>query len=279
MNRRTFLKTFTTVLLTQGMPVSNIIRASDISSASRNSPGAPSPVNPLDRHQHPSNASNHIQLPEDAWPELRTTFKRFSRIQATVGYGNFCLIGFDDSLKIARSYANIGAFTDREMAFLETLYYTDARGYGFLGKKTFHNISDIVPASKTHKIPGTGNYLFDGRPRHIYKQITHDIGDQVVLTAGIRGMAKQFYLFLGKVKKTSGNLSLASRSIAPPGYSYHGIGDFDVGKTGFGVANFTIRFSQTSVYRKMTQLDYILFRYPQNNHLGVQFEPWHIQIV
>jgi D-alanyl-D-alanine carboxypeptidase len=112
----------------------------------------------------------------------------------------------------------------------------------------------------------------------LFKKISHDIGDRVVLTAGIRGMAKQFYLFLGKVKKTGGNLSLASQSIAPPGYSYHGVSDFDVGQAGFGIANFTIRFSSTSVYEEMTQLDYIAFRYPQNNRLGVQFEPWHVQV-
>ena len=129
------------------------------------------------------------------------------------------------------------------------------------------------------KIPGTGNYLFKGLPQQFYHKISHDIGDKVVLTAGIRGMAKQFYLFLKKVKQTHGNLSLASRSIAPPGYSYHGVGDFDVGQVDFGAANFTARFSRTNVYKKMTQLGYIVFRYPQNNRLGVQFEPWHIQVV
>ena len=140
-------------------------------------------------------------------------------------------------------------------------------------------MSDTIDASKIQKLPGTGNYLFKGPPQQIYHQISHDIGDRVVLTAGIRGMAKQFYLFLGKVKKTGGNLSLASQTIAPPGYSYHGVGDFDVGQVGFGAANFTTRFSHTTVYKKMTQLGYVVFRYPQNNQLGVQFEPWHIQVV
>ncbi len=83
----------------------------------------------------------------------------------------------------------------------------------------------------------------------------------------------------GKIKKTGGNLSLASQTIAPPGYSYHGIGDFDVGQVGFGVANFSTRFSRTKVYKKLTRLDYIVFRYPQDNRLGVLVEPWHIQIV
>ncbi len=50
------------------------------------------------------------------------------------------------------------------------------------------------------------------------------------LTSGVRGVAKQFILFLAKAEANGGNLSLASRSLAPPGYSYHGVGDFDVGE-------------------------------------------------
>ena len=196
-----------------------------------------------------------------------------------MGFGNFCILGFDDSRRIAKNYSKVGAFTPQELVFLDKMFHTDAGIYGFLGDKTFHNMSDTIAASKIQKLPGNGNYLYKGRPQQIYHRLSNDIGDQVVLTAGVRGMAKQFYLFLGKVKKSGGNLSLASRIIAPPGYSYHGVGDFDVGKVGFGVANFTTRFSDTAVYKKMIQLDYVVFRYPQNNQLGVQFEPWHIQVV
>ena len=274
MHRRTFLKAFSFFLLTQGLPATRIVRGFDAPA----SPMKGSPGTVLANHQQPG-AIQDILLPKDDRPALQTALGRFSRIQAQVGFGNFCLLGLDDSLRIAGSYAKVGAFTHQEIEFIDRLFHTDAKIYGFLGDKTFHNMSDTIATSKIQKLSGTGNYLFKGLPQKIYHRISHDIGDGVVLTAGVRGMAKQFYLFLGKVKETNGNLSLASQVIAPPGYSYHGVGDFDVGQVGFGVANFTTRFSHTTVYKKMTQLGYIVFRYPQNNQLGVQFEPWHIQVV
>lgn len=274
MDRRTFLNVFSAFLLAQCLPATRVVRAFDPTASLMNDPSGDA----LGNHQRP-NTTHHIWLPKKDWKVLQASLDRFSRIQAHVGFGNFCLMGFDDSLKVARSYAKVGAFTHQEVDFLDQLFHTDATLYGFLGEKNFHNMSDSVAESKIQKIPGTGNYLFKGLPQKYYQRISHDIGDQVVLTAGIRGMAKQFYLFLGKIIKTSGNISLASQSIAPPGYSYHGIGDFDVGQVGFGVANFSTRFSRTKVYKKLTQLDYIVFRYPQDNRLGVLFEPWHIQVV
>ena len=274
MDRRTFLKAFSLFLLAQGLPATRTAGAFD------------PPVSPIidptgeaiTKHPQPI-STNDILLPKHDWPAFQTALNRFSRIQATVGFGNFCLLGFDESLRVAGNYAKVGAFTHQEIEFIDKLFHTNAGIYGFLGEKTFHSISDTIAASKIQKLPGTGNYLFKGIPQKTYQKISYDIGDQVVLTAGIRGMAKQFYLFLRKVKITGGNLSLASQAIAPPGYSYHGVGDFDVGQVGFGAANFTTRFSRTSVYKKMTQLGYIVFRYPQNNRLGVQFEPWHVQVV
>jgi len=274
MDRRTFLKAFSFFLLAQGLPATGIVRASE-------SPVAP--INDPKKMAFTKNrqaiSTDDILLPKSDWLVFQTALDRFSRIQSTVGFGNFCVLGFDESLRIAKNHGKVGAFKHQEIEFLDKLFHTDAGIYGFLGKKTFHSMSDTIAASKFQKIPGTGNYLFKDLPQQIYHKISHDIGDRVVLTAGIRGMAKQFYLFLRKVKKTNGNLSLASQAIAPPGYSYHGVGDFDVGQVGFGTANFTTRFSHTKVYKKMTQLGYIVFRYPQNNQLGVQFEPWHIQVV
>jgi LAS superfamily LD-carboxypeptidase LdcB len=90
---------------------------------------------------------------------------------------------------------------------------------------------------------------------------------------------KQFLLFLNKANKNKGNLSMASRSLAPPGYSFHGIGDFDVGKKGYGIHNFTERFTKTNVYKRLTDLGYIKFRYERDNDLGVRFEPWHIEVI
>jgi hypothetical protein len=274
MNRRTFLRVFSFFALTQGLTVAGIVRASESSDVSKNDfTGAPL------ENRRKTEPIPDILLSKDDWPAFQTALNRFSRIQAVVGFGNFCILGFDDSLRVARDYSRVGAFTRPEIEFIDKLFHTDARIYGFFGDKTLHQLSDTIDTSKTQKLSGTGNYLFKGTSQQIFHRIQQDVGDGVVLTAGIRGMAKQFYLFFRKAKKTQGNLSLASRTIAPPGYSYHGVGDFDVGQVGLGAANFTIRFSNTMVYKKLTQLGYIVFRYPQDNELGVQFEPWHIQIV
>jgi LAS superfamily LD-carboxypeptidase LdcB len=99
-----------------------------------------------------------------------------------------------------------------------------------------------------------------------------------VLTSGVRSIVKQLYLFMRKAERADGNLSLASRSLAPPGYSFHAIGDFDVGKRGLGGANFTQAFARTDVYRRLVDLGFVEMRYPQQNLLGVRFEPWHIRV-
>jgi len=76
-----------------------------------------------------------------------------------------------------------------------------------------------------------------------------------------------------------GNLSKASRSLAPPGHSYHGIGDFDVGKVGFGRKNFSEEFARTDEFHRLVELGYVDIRYPRDNLFGVRYEPWHIKVV
>ena len=88
---------------------------------------------------------------------------------------------------------------------------------------------------------------------------------------------KQFLLFFNKAHDSGLNLSMASRSLAPPGYSFHGIGDFDVGQVGFGAANFTERFATTEVFRRLKDQGFVKLRYCRDNLLGVRFEPWHIK--
>ena len=83
---------------------------------------------------------------------------------------------------------------------------------------------------------------------------------------------------MSKALKNHGNLSLASRSLAPPGFSFHGVGDFDVGQVGLGADNFTARFVDTDVYRQLKRLDYVNLRYERDNLLGVRFEPWHVKL-
>lgn len=209
---------------------------------------------------------------------LESSLKRLKRLQRTVGHGNFYLLNFDEALKIARSYPRVGRFTRPELEFLEMIFYEDGAHYGFLGDKPLKNLTDRIRKNEAVKIPHTGNYLYKGRPFEVYRSIKKDIGDQVILTSGIRSVIKQFMLFLNKAYQHKGNLSLASRSLAPPGYSYHGIGDFDVGQVDLGPANFTERFTKTRVFGKLEHLGYIRFRYQRDNFLGVRFEPWHIKV-
>jgi D-alanyl-D-alanine carboxypeptidase len=209
---------------------------------------------------------------------LKSCVARFKRLQRTVGHGNFYLLSFDDAIKISRNYRRVGRFTKEEIIFLEMIFYSDAAHYGFLGKKPLQNLTARIQRRKVVKVPYTGNYLYKGLPLETYKKVRRDLGREVILTSGIRSVIKQFLLFLNKAYKNDGNLSLASRSLAPPGYSYHGIGDFDVGQVGLGADNFTQRFTTTRVYRKLQDLGYIKIRYVQDNMLGVRFEPWHIKV-
>lgn len=209
---------------------------------------------------------------------LKSCVARFTRLQRTVGHGNFYLLSFDEAIRISRNYSRVGRFTREELLFLEMIFYSDAAHYGFFGKKPLQSLTDRIQRRKVVKVPYTGNYLYKGLPLETYKKVRRDLGREVILTSGIRSVIKQFLLFLNKAYKNNGNLSLASRSLAPPGYSYHGIGDFDVGQVGLGADNFTLRFTTTRVYRKLKDLGYIKIRYVQDNMLGVRFEPWHIKV-
>lgn len=212
-------------------------------------------------------------------PVLASVAARLKRLRRTLGYGNFSLIGFDDALSNAAAYSSIGAFPPNEVGFMERIFYEDASLYGFLGEKKLSRLTDTIRLKRIIKIPGTGNCLYRGEPLATYKKIKADVGKDAVLTSGLRGIVKQMLLFLDKALAHDGNLSLASRSLAPPGYSFHGVGDFDVGKRGFGVANFTERFTTTRVYSSLVNTGYVKLRYTRGNHLGVRFEPWHIKVV
>ncbi|MCP4021848.1 MAG: peptidase M15 [Desulfobacteraceae bacterium] len=210
---------------------------------------------------------------------LEASLKRLKRVQKTVGYGNFCLLNFDDAVKISKSYTAVGAFSKQELAFLEMIFYSRVSEYGLMSEKPIKTITGKIVKKEVKKIPYTGHCLYRGRPIEVYKTIKKEVGNQVILTSGVRSVMKQFLLFLDKARKSQGNLSMASRSLAPPGYSFHGVGDFDVGKKGYGIHNFTKRFTKTDVYKKLTDLGYLKFRYERDNDLGVRFEPWHIEVV
>jgi len=72
---------------------------------------------------------------------------------------------------------------------------------------------------------------------------------------------KQFLLFLNKAYQNDDNISLASRSLVPPDYFFHGVGDFDVGQVGFGAANFTELFTTTPIYKRLSEIGYLMRSY------------------
>ncbi len=217
-------------------------------------------------------------LDQSKMPVLKSSVKRFRKIQKLVGYGNFGLISMEDAIKTARQYSSIGRFTKKEIDFIEMIFYKDSAAYGFLGDKPLKNFNASIKTQKIVKINGSGHYLYEGKSLAKYEKIKKTIGDDVVLTSGLRSIPKQMALFLNKTIITEGNLSKASRSLAPPGYSLHGIGDFDVGQKRFGVSNFSIEFTKTPVYEKLIKTGFADFRYTENNNFGVRFEPWHIKV-
>ncbi len=225
------------------------------------------------------NHDTDIHLGDAELKLLKGVAAHLRRVQNTVGYGNFGIVGFDQMVRVGRQYSRVDRFERRELEFLERIFYEDASRLGFFGSKVLYRLTDEIPKREVVKIPRTGQFLYRGESLETYERIKSAIGEEVVLTSGVRGVVKQMYLFLNKAVRTGGNLSRASRSLAPPGYSFHGVGDFDVGKRGFGRANFTERFAKTDVYRRLVDMGFATLRYPEGNLLGVRYEPWHIKVV
>jgi hypothetical protein len=209
---------------------------------------------------------------------LGTVVDKLIRLSRNVGDGNFSTLGFDEALIIARRQPSVGSFTNPELAFFEMIYHREACDYGFFGTKQVVNFLHTIADEEIIKVPQTGNYLFKGESLEKYSRIRNNLGDEVILTSGIRGIIKQYFLFLSKAQRHGGNLSLASRSLAPPGYSYHATGDFDIGQKGLGVGNFSEVFTTTPVYKRLAEEGFIDYRYWQDNPLGVRYEPWHIKL-
>ncbi len=201
--------------------------------------------------------SGDIFFEQELLPVLHSCVSRLKRLQRTVGHGNFHLLSFDGGMAIARNYSKVGRFSKGELDFLERIFYADSAKYGFWGDKPISNMTTSIKKREVVKIPRSGNYLYRGVPQEMYEKIRKHVGDKLYLTSGIRGVMKQLYLFLNKADKNKGNPSLASRSLAPPGYSFHGISDFDVGQIGYGALNFTGRFTTTEVFKKLDALEQI----------------------
>ncbi|MCB1644121.1 MAG: M15 family metallopeptidase [Pseudomonadales bacterium] len=226
-----------------------------------------------------SHDSKDVMLEPERYPLLVNTFKRLDRVQNLVGHGNFNIVSFDEMVSYGKQYASVGEFTPQELAFIDELFSEEASRYGFFGEKVTARLTEKVSDKDRVKVRGTGHFLFRGDSETFYQKLRKDMGSSIVLTSGIRSVVKQTHLFLAKTIQSKGNLSRASRSLAPPGHSFHGVGDFDVGKVGFGSRNFTADFAETPEFKKLVDLGYVNIRYPKNNLLGVRYEPWHIKVV
>ena len=230
-------------------------------------------------------AKDYIELNQDVnlhLEDLKTLYildTRLKKLRRYVGFANFNIISLDQALYYGRNYSAIGKFSKKEILLIEKLFYSEPNKFGFYGDKTVDNISQKIHKKDIHKISKSGHFIFKGKPLDDYNRILKDVGDNLILTSGIRNVVKQLSLYISKVKSLNGNLSLASNIIAPPAYTYHAISDFDVGKKGWGNRNFTSEFARTEEFYKMQKLDYVSIRYTINNQDGVRFEPWHVKVI
>lgn len=222
--------------------------------------------------------ADDVIVPPDQMHVLHSVAERLSRAQQIIGHGHFNLVSFDQLLDHARLFPKIGELPRHEIDFMESVFDRDPRELGFFGEKVLTSLTARIADKDVEKIAGTGHYLLRGTPLDRYQKIRSDVGDTITLTSGVRGIVKQFHLFLMKAVEVEGNLSQAARSLAPPGHSHHARGDFDVGKIGLGERNFTEDFAQTDEYKRLIDLGYVEIRYQPNNPFGVRHEPWHVKI-
>ena len=223
--------------------------------------------------------NNDVNLHINDLKLLYSLDSRLKRLRRYIGFANFNIVSLDQALYYARNYSVIGKFTQDELRLIEKLFYSEPNKYGFYGDKTVEKITQKIQTNDIHKIAHSGHFIFKGKPLDDYNRILKDVGDNLILTSGIRNVVKQLSLYISKVKSLNGNLSKASNVIAPPAYTYHAISDFDVGKKGWGNRNFSAEFARTEEFYKMQKLDYISIRYTINNKDGVRFEPWHVKVI
>lgn len=223
--------------------------------------------------------SDDVHMTEAEYSTLVSALERLNRVQAYVGHGHFNVLSFDDMLRYARYQPRIGDFPAAELDYLEKLFYDDVSRLGFFGDRVISELTHSYADSDIAKIPGSGHYLLRGKSEAFYNKVREKVGDTLLLTSGVRGVVKQYHLFMAKAVQSEGNLSRASRSLAPPGHSYHAIGDFDVGRVNGGLSNFTADFAETDEFKKLQDLGFVKIRYTTDNEFGVRYEPWHIRVV
>ena len=199
---------------------------------------------------------------------------RLESVQRVIGQGRFNLVSFAD-VRAAAKRTPQGALTAVEESTCSELFHLDARRIGFLGARVVRDMNYALPQAQLVRVEG-GQHLFPAA-NALFDRARLAVGPQLIVTSGARGVAKQMLVFLRSALR-AGIIARHVHTVAPPGYSYHAVGDMDVGDRALGGANFTEAFANSSTYRKLIALPYVRLRYPRNNALGVSFEPWHLQV-
>ncbi len=218
-------------------------------------------------------AAATASLPD--WPLVRlgAIGSRLESVQRVIGHGRFNLASFDD-VHAAALRTSKGAIGAAEAAEFEALLALDARRIGFLGTRVVSRLAYRLPADLVDV--GRGQHVFP-EANLLFRRARADVGEQLIVTSGARGIPKQMLVFIGSALR-AGLVARPVHSVAPAGYSYHAVGDIDVGDRRLGGENFTVAFAKSETYRKLAALSYIRFRYPPGNPFGVQFEPWHLEV-
>lgn len=213
-----------------------------------------------------------IQNEKESLIHYKEILKKLVQAKRQVGFTDFNIISFEELLKEVY-------LTHKEKTVFEELFYTDATTFGFHDMRISALLNEKISKREVVKIPRTGHYLYRGKPHTTYNKIQKDLHGSIVLTSGVRSNVKQTYLFLNKLLACGGDFNETSKSVAPPGHSFHLAGDFDIGKQGFGMKNFSTALIKTDAYQELLELNYIKLRYGQKSSSSVKYEPWHLKIV
>lgn len=223
--------------------------------------------------------TNNVFLNKQDMRTLIYLDNRLGRVRRYIGFGNFNFLSLDEMFYYGRNYSSIGKFTKSEKDLIEKLFFQNPQYHGFYGDRTINNITNKISTKDIIKVPYSGHFIYRGKPYDDYNRILKDVGSDIILTSGVRNVVKQLSLYISKIYSCQGNMTKATVQLAPPGYSYHTISDFDVGRKDWGYKNFTADFATTDEFKRMKKLPYIGMRYTRNNKDGVRFEPWHVEVI
>lgn len=174
--------------------------------------------------------------------------------------------------------------------FVSTIRSLDPRQYGSSRKKVSQSTaSDLVilrnqtfqTTSDKHRLPPR---LLPARTYHSYRrmnrQLSSDIGRQLVVKSGYRSPAYQLYIFLYNLKEYSWDIDKTLETVALPGYSEHAGSPqaLDLRAKKHIGHEHSYNFSRTPHFRwlKENSQNYgFSMSYQKNNETGTRFEPWH----